>query len=491
MIGLKVAAGWLVLAPGTITVDINSPFFNPDSVPGTITYPFGLPVAGNAQALNFPDVRAAQGDVVAPEPCKFYIDEQLRWVGSLVYLECDEKKGLYAYNFVADAADLQARIEGVTLPSLDLGRVPLQLVHNAADYALPCVRNYTFYGGEVANYGMTLNYYANGTYRPAGTLAYHQPIVPFLRLVPLLHRVLGAVGYALSGPWLDTPEAQAAILYSDRTVEQADGSLPADFAVNRHVPDLEVGALLVQLQKVYGLGYGFHPKRRELSIRALRDVIADPAYLDRTGGLGRSTAVTQTGWVLSMGLESDDELNKTLDTGWATLRVGNGKQTLSTEAGTLHVVEEPDYINPARTWRLPAVDAKGASLAFGVGDDSHCGLRLLYDRGLCPDSQQQLYPLATWDREDMHGNTVGPSTLHWDGEAGLYATWHRAWLDFLDRATTREVLMEFRVADLLTLDPARKELVYWQKYLWEKVSLSLKTTGRRLEAATFTYRLSR
>jgi hypothetical protein len=89
------------------------------------------------------------------------------------------------------------------------------------------------------------------------------------------------------------------------------------------------------------------------------------------------------------------------------------------------------------------------------------------------------------------GGAVGTSTLRWDGPFGLYATWHAAWLEFLSRAATKERRMEFGIADLLTLDAGRKELVDGKKYLWEKVSLSLSTTGRALERAQFTYRYTR
>ncbi len=301
-----------------------------------------------------------------------------------------------------------------------------------------------------------------------------------------------ALDYTLSGPWLNEPEALAMVIYSDRSVENADGSLPFDFAVNRHVPAIEAASLLVSLQKFLGLAYTFHPVRREMSIRALRGVLEGTDYVARTGGPARSTAIATSGYVLTMGLESDDELNKTLDTSWATLRVGAGQQALSTDAGTLHVVREADPADGnGREWLVPAVEAKGASPAFEQADDSRCGLRLLFDRGLQRDSQQQFYPLATWGREDFSGLPRGLSTLRWAGDNGLYATWHAGWLDFLDRATTKEMTMDFGVVDLLALDPARRELVRHRKYFWEKVRLSLKTTGRYLETAEFTYRYTR
>jgi hypothetical protein len=96
MIGLLATAGWLDVASGSISMDISSPFFEADAIPGTTTYPFGLPMSASNQArLNFPHLRADQGEVVAPEPVSFYIDGILRWVGALVYLDCEEEQQLY------------------------------------------------------------------------------------------------------------------------------------------------------------------------------------------------------------------------------------------------------------------------------------------------------------------------------------------------------------------------------------------------------------
>ena len=490
MIGLEVLEGWLELLEGSISLDINSPYFSLDTVPGTTTYPFGLPMSpGNLRRLDFPHLRADRGERVPDQPCRFYIDGALRWVGALVYLDCDEEKQVYEYHFVADAADLASRIEGLNLPALDLGTVTLELRPDAEDYALPCVRNATFYDADkVPAYAQVLNYYRNGAYqpRPGGK---RSPVVPFLRLVPLLRRVMATLGYGLSGPWLDLPEVQQLVVYSDRAAEDVTGLVPAQLQLNRHVPDIGVADLLVELQKFCGLAYDFHPVRRELRIRTLRDVLADPTYVSRRGGPARTTAITADGYTLEMELEQEDELNKTLDVGWQKLVVGNGKEVISTKAGTLHTVREADPLDINRQWLVPAVAVKGASLYAENGDDSRCGLRLLFDRGLQADNQGQPYPLATWGALDFAGRTIGQSTLRWDGPAGLYATWHAGWLAFLSRATSKERTMQFGLADLLALDPARKELTDdGRKYLWEKISLSLSTTGQPLATATYTYR---
>ena len=179
MIGLLIAAGWLELVPATLTLEVNSPYFSADSVPGTTTYPFGLAYSPTNQVrLDFPELRAAQGERIADVPCQLYVEGVLRWVGALVYLDYDEAAGHYEYTFVADAADLASRLEGLSLPGLDLGSVVLERRPDAPDYALPCLRNALFYDADkVPTYGQVVNYYANGDYQlsPGGK---HAPLVP-------------------------------------------------------------------------------------------------------------------------------------------------------------------------------------------------------------------------------------------------------------------------------------------------------------------------
>jgi hypothetical protein len=497
MIALQTIAtgAYLDLASASIGVEINNPFFHFDSVPGIITYPFNLPgTPNNLRALNFPHLRADQGEVPAPEPVAFYVDGLLWRVGQLLYQEWDGEKNLFQYQFSADAADLQSQVEGVTLRTLDLGSVPLELRPDAADYALPPVRNAAFYDpAKNPAYGGYLNYYDTaGLYSHNATGLLRFGMTPFLRLVPLLRRVLqAAVGYTISGPWMEDPEVQQLVLYGDRAV---DGPFADPLAVvfNRHVPDLGVGEFLVALQQFFCLGYVFNAQRRTLHIRALREVVADQAYQDRTAaGPPRTKPAEDGGYTLKMALAEDDQ-NNTLDTGWATLRVGGGQEVIDVAAGTLRVQAEADALSLQqggnRQWLVPTIAHAGVSPEFELDDETSAGLLLLFDRGLCPAAGGGApYPLATWGSTDAAGTRVGEYELRWDGPRGLYAAWHQPWLDFLRRASSEERLMAFTVADLLALDPARKEMVLNRKYLWEKVSVSLSTT-KRLATARFTYR---
>jgi hypothetical protein len=449
MIGLKTQTGWLDLQPGSVGIEISNPFFQYDAVPGVTTYPFGLPMTpGNLRQLNFPHVRAAQGEQPAPEPVEFYIDGQLWRVGSLLYKEHQPEKRVLQYQFAAAADDLQARIDGVTLASLDLGTVPLFNDPLQEAYALRLVKNVDFYGDKYPGYSGFLN---------DGAVLAPQP-----RLVWLLETVLDLVGYTLSGDWLTRAAVQQLCLYSDRAAEDAAGNRPLDVALNQHVPtNTQVADLLVALQKLFALGFDFDPVRRHVRVVPLRDVVEDDTYLVRDAGvLTRSVPTPYQGYSLSLGLESSDELVKTLDTSWAQLVLDAGKTQIKTDAGTLLSVPHVAGLY------IPAIQLRGASLARDLGNDSRTGLRLLFDR----DDQ-----------------LAGDLVLRWAGENGLYEQCHQPWLDFLARAGSEERTMPFRVADLLALNPARKEMVGPRKYLWEKVSLSV-STSTRLQSARFTYR---
>ncbi len=497
MIGFLLDDGWLELASTSISVEISNPLFSYDAIPGTTTYPFPVPMSpANLRLLSFPHVRAQQGEIPEPVAAHCYIDGLLWRVGVLIFEECDLENLSFEYKFVSDAGELQQLIKGRTLDSLDLGTVALELTPSHPDYALPSIRNTRFYGGANAYHLGTLNYFYAGAYATASDFNYY-PIVPCPRLMPLLQKVLAAFGYTLEGTWFDDAELRQLILWSNRAAEDVAGpsaGLPATIPLAQLLPPISVGDFLIQLQKFFAVGFSFDPVRRRVSILSLRDVVADPEYIEREGGIPKLTPPTGGGFAFSMELEADDEMNKTLDTSWSSLVVGAGKSEMAASAGTLHQVREVDVIADnngiSREWLVPAVEVKGASPAFGIGEKTAFGLRFLFDRGMQEDSNGELYPLATSDETLWNGTPVGSYSLRWGGAAGLYNQFHKPWLDFLNAAGTEERTVRFRIADLLALDPARKDMLAGRKYLWQKVSLTVRTGGR-LESARITYRPTR
>jgi hypothetical protein len=466
-----------LLLPTELSLDIDNPGFQPDAIPGTWSLPFDLPWAReNLLALGFPHWQRTPGGP-APVEVDCYLDE-VRWRrGKLVYVSVDVPAQLLKYNFVADAADLATQIKDVKLDTLDLGQVPLQRFTGTQEYALLPVRNKSFYGDEdkaPAGYKGYLNYFS-GTY-PGDAVLAPQPY-----LVPIVRKVLAHFGYELVGAWADDAEMQTAVMYSDRLCTD-----PGTVTLNRHVPAIDVADLLLGVAGLFCLQLYFNPLTRQARFTPLRDVVAGAAAGQRArpGAWLGSTANTTNGFLLKQEPDSNDELDKSLDTGWQLLRVGAGGEEQTVKAGTLHLV---DVTDGTRNWLVPAYEGKGAVPGnTDVGDESKVGLRLLFNRGLQPDSTGQGYPFGSSGTTDRTGASVGNYSLQWPGAQGLYQVWHKPWLDFRARAVQHTYLSALRVGDLLTLDPSQADLVDYHLCFWEKVSLSV-AAGSALTSATFTY----
>jgi hypothetical protein len=409
----------------------------------------------------------------------YYLDE-VRWRrGKLVYLSVDNEAQLLRYNFVADAADLATPIADVKLDTLDLGTAPLSMA-TSAEYALLPVRNATFFGDvdkAPKDYKGYLNYVGPGAGNPSpGAVLAPQPY-----LVATVRKVLAHFGYELVGAWADDVEMQTAVIYSDRQCTD-----PATVTLARHLPSIDVADLLLGVAGLQCLQVHFNPLTLQARFTPLRDVVAGAAagQRPRVGTWLSSTANTTNGFLLKQEPDSNDELDKTLDTGWQQLRVGAGGEEQALKAGTLHMVTVTES---GRQWLVPAYEGKGAVPGnTDVGDESRVGLRLLFNRGYQPDSTGQLYPLGSAGAVNFAGAKVGKYAWHWAGAQGLYEQWHKPWLDFRARAVQHVYQCQLRVGDLLVLDPSQADLVDYHLCFWEKVSLSV-TAGSALTTATFTY----
>ncbi|MDF7810516.1 hypothetical protein [Hymenobacter sp. YC55] len=488
MIGFRVDEQWLDFN-ATLGLEIRSPLFETNAVPGTKSYP--APFAdtpANRRLLRFPARRSRQVGPVPPVPADCYLGGTLWRRGQLRYKDYDSAKNEYQYQFEADADALATQIEGVTLATLALPELLVVLQPETADYVLFPVRNKIFYDKEnEANYCGIVNHYNFDQFTTNIDAVIHTN-TPFLKVVPLLRRVLGLFGYSVVGSWVEDEEIQQLVCYSTRCLDAPTGiGNVATVAMATLLPDVRVADLLIALQQTFCLGYLFNPVRKELTIRPLREVIADPVYLDRRSRAGwRDVASEVDGFVLGFTADSGDELLKNFS--WPEVRLGNGKEVIKPAADTLRMVREDDLFNSNRAWLVPAAEQAGCSdrEELDMQDNRLGQLRFLFYRGLQPDSQGYRYPLGSAGTVNYAGATVGQYALSWDGPQGLYEQWHKGWLDFQANARQEERVVPLTLAEFKALDPARKDMVEGLKFLWERISVQLGGADT-IGEARFTY----
>jgi|GEM_PF-2155326 len=489
MIGFRVQEEWLDYN-ATLGLEIRSPLFETDSVPGTKSYP--TPFADtprNRRLLRFPARRSRQVGPVPPVPADCYLGGTLWRRGLLRYKNYDSGKNEYQYQFEADADALATQIDGVTLPALALPTIATPLQALTDDYALFPVRNTTFYPAEKApQWGKVVNYYNEAGQFEANTFFTKFTHTPFPRVVALLRRMLGQFGYSVVGSWVEDAEIQRLVCYSTRSLDEVQGfGSAASVGLATLLPDVRVADLLIALQQIFCLGYLFNPVRKELTIRPLRDIIADQAYLDRRARAAwRDVSADSDGFTLGFTADGGDELLKNFT--WPEVRLGNGKEVLRAGADTLRMVSEPDPNAPGRQWLVPAAEQAGCSDRAGLEmqDNSLGHLRFLFYRGMQADSNGVLYPLGSAGTINYAGQQVGNYALAWDGPNGLYEQWHRGWLAFRANARIEERVVPLTLAEFKALNPARKDMVEGLLFLWERISVQLGGADT-IGEARFTY----
>jgi hypothetical protein len=490
MTGFNTQGEWLDFAK-VVGREIRSPLFDVDSVPGILSYPVAFADTDrNRRLLGFPAVRSRQGGALPVVEVDYYIGGLLWRRGALRYQDYNSRAREYRYQFEADADALATRLDGVTLPQLTLPTQAVQRSPETADYVLAPIRNTAFYDPDKnPNWSGIVNYYARGNALVNQPGTPHQyALVPLLKVVPLLRRAFAQFGYELSGPWIDDPEIQTLCLYSTRALDGATGSEPATtFNLADVLPDERVAELLLALQQLFCIAYVFAPGRRQVSIVALRDVVANPAATRREPLADfRDVAPAVDGFLLGFTPDGDDDLLKAAP--WAEVRVGNAKETIRPAADTLRMVREVDPVTPARRWLVPAAEQAGQSprTDFEQTDNRLSHLRFLFYRGLQADSLGLTYPLVSSGTVNYAYQSVGNYALTWDGPKGLYETWHKPWLDFRATARVEERTVRLTLGEFLALDPCAKDLVANLKFLWESISLEVGGEGT-LSAATITY----
>lgn len=493
MTGFQILDEWLDFA-GTVGLEIRSPLFDAGSIPGVLSYPVAFAdTPRNRRLLGFPAVRARRAGPVPAVDASFYLGGSLWRRGVLQFKDYDSAKNEYSYQFQADADALATRIQDVQLSALALPTVPVQLLPDTANYALFPVRNLTFYDKDKnADWGGVVNYFPPvGPIATNASAASRYTVVPFPKVVPLLRQCLSLYGYTVTGPWLDDPEIQQLVVYSLASLDVAAGSgVATTFPLAAALPDVRLADLLLTLQQLFALAFVFNPVRREVRIIALRDVVADAGYLVRRAGAGyRDVANELNGFTLAFTDDSDDELLKSNH--WPTLAIGGATEKIQPAADTLRMVREADPLQAGRQWLVPAAEQAGRSARtdFDQADKRSSHLRFLFYRGLQPDSTGGLYPLGSSGTTNYRGQAVGRYALEWDGPAGLYAQWHKPWLDFRANARTEERTVALTLGEFLALDPTRKDLVEGLKFLWESISLDVGGPDT-LAPATVTYHQS-
>lgn len=348
-------------------------------------------------------------------------------------------------------------------------------------YVLAKVHNPDFYGpsdGEQANgqWNGYENQYAGGYFHNNPLQSFRYNLVPMPYLAFAVRQVMGALGYTVSGSFLEHPHVQRLIIHNLRALDRQAPEYTYPFntydPVVRYaylLPPITVADFLLALRNVFCLAYYFDRSRGRVIIRLMEEVLQQPCRTDWTDKASpdyREDFEFGGPLGLEWALESDDQSQSASDKVKLPALFAPYVPVADPleETETLTVSGASLISETIAGQRTPFLRQPGVSPFYGRQNGTF-GLRLLFWLGVTSVSNPEAHHTLT-----LNGLTW---TLQWNGPNGLVERLWKRYLAFRSQTYATEMPVNLDALDLATLDLLAKYHVEGATYLVRRVQVSL------------------
>lgn len=455
----------------SITLEADSPAFVNDAIPGLRVYSFNLPNSRNNRALlSYAD--QINRSTAFRELSNVHLELfGLHFRTGKLQLGNTSARG-FQVSFIGDTGDVAAVLKETKLRNLALGTAivstsPITSTYPGRKYCYATIKNPLFYGDANPDYGGYVNYFDNNAFQQNATTNQHT-LTPFVFVRSVLDAIAQLIGYRQQGAWLD--KIDNLCIYSNISVDELDGNglnvYKNDFALADHLPDMSCGAFLQAIRSLFGLMINFDSTKKNMDFVPLTDLVSNTSYLaiDHAAVKEQSLMPYEPdGYQLTMGMDSTDELYKRRSQRSFYYEQGQQEKKISSQAGTLYMLTEPDPRNAGQAWTIPQVEQPGTSAAFDLENDAK--LRLLWYKGNVNNYMQASRYGQNYDLSYQRSETNNLYDVAW-----------KPWLDHIAQPSI-DTRLNLRLADLLRLNFARKIMMKNNAYFLEKYSLPVSRNG--------------
>lgn len=172
-----------------------------------------------------------------------------------------------------------------------------------------------------------------------------------------------------------------------------------------------------------------------------------------------------------------------------TYKVGRGDEKKESKISTLlmlkNITNVQEFPIIATYGLIPNTLLKGNSPVeeYGIGSDNDFPLRLLFYRGLQPNnSNGDTYPLGTNDIYNAISDTagaIGSLSMQWGNTYGIYNTYHKNWLDTVNKAKAIELSLAITPLEWSRFDFFKPKRIINQSVIIEKITFTIAANGIR------------
>lgn len=299
-------------AGSSLALSLVNPHFNYATIPGSTASLPTFPLTRRNQHIFGYWEQPQAGAILQRRRVEQYYNGHL--IREAVYVLTEAGPAGYAGQMVEPLGEFFGDWQNRLLTVLDFGTIPLPVAVPAegvmADgltaLVFPTISNPDFYGtsGGAISYTGRVNDFSGG----AAPNTPARPLVPMVMLTWLLKRIAMSTNTTIDGAFLNHPAYSRLLLYNTRALDGATTVI-----VNRHLPELTVADLILELRKLFNLRLDFDLVNRRLTIGFWGDAIGQSAVLDWSSkAVGRPLKTPEVNTRLQLGydLDGNDALMK-------------------------------------------------------------------------------------------------------------------------------------------------------------------------------------
>lgn len=364
-------------------------------------------------------------------------------------------------------------------------------------------------------------------------------MMPFVRLEYVLQQIFAGTDYAFENRFQINDELRKLCLYNNKSLWTAEG-LGLVINLKNHLSKTGSAAFVRKTVGAFCLGIFYNPWNKVLRLIPLQSIVNAPPKHDWTGRALYTPTVSSSldqPEILCWKRDDDDGAWAHYDQYPKPASIDGELYSTDLAAaapGTYYVIDRHAYYSknsipryffkhttlgcaPFETGK-PAFEAECQALwdasLYGEGQTPipdgnytnipHCRIpgnveyeftpegggdpqirqisteipdRITFYRGMAPDFDGHLYPLACGLPWDGDGNSVGEYSLRWDGPGGMYDTWWKGWHTMLRQGKNVSMTLRLSIADIIAFNFEDKVRIGNMTYFVKRMRINITPTG--------------
>lgn len=349
----------------------------------------------------------------------------------------------------------------------------------------------------------------------------HEYQTPFARLKPLVDKVFE--DFKFKNLLFDNEELKLLYLYNNYTIAGKSSSYDSDESFNlaNHLPEISIAEFIKSLQMFFCAGLFKHFSKNEIKLVAMKDMLKSTPTVDWTKRIskesnlepienkigvfefeksgvdalehdyveesivytvGKSESILvhdKATWINNIALIYKDDKVIRVE---SKKEFEDKKNTLSSKMNRLEMLDygyyytEPDTGNLTEQPNIPYPACYVPGSRFDIEKRPKMPLKLMLYRGMIGDDGYKM-PLTSNNNYGIDGADTYNYSLNWEGEKGLYNTFHKEWHRITADGKLLSCQINLTTTELYNVDMSEVIHISGSNYVIKNLKVNLTSEG--------------